>query len=294
MIDAQVKDEVGSSPLSEPNIFEYDDFRLFLHATYLFLKQSTRNFSFRYFSKRAGFSSPNFLKLVMEGKRNLSADSIPKFTRALKMPRAESDFFSLLVHFNQARDASERADYAKRILQSKGYQKMYPLKQAEFSYYASWYYVTIRELTALVDFREDPRWISEKIFPKISEIEAARALKDLEALGLLRRDDSGRLQQSARTVTTANEVVSTSILQYHKDMLLRASESIESVPRTHREFSAACVPVSEEAALKIKTMIQEFRSEVLRIAEGDAKPDRIYQLNLQLFPMTQWDREDEA
>lgn len=293
MMKARVNAEEQSSKMTPPSVFEYEDYRQFLQAMYCFLKETSRSFSYRYFSMRAGFSSPNFLQLVIEGKRNLSEESIPKFTRALKLSGAESDFFALLVNFNQARNAVERAEYAKRIVQSKGFQKMYPLKQAEFSYYASWFYVPIRELTALVDFCEDAAWIAEKIFPKITESEAARALRDLEVLGLIRRDEAGRLVQSARTVTTANEVVSSSVVHYHKEMLLRASESIEAVPRMRREFSAACVPVSKQAAEQIKLMIQEFRNEVLRVAEKDANPDRVYQLNLQLFPMTQWNVEEQ-
>ena len=274
---------------AHPSVFEYDDYRLFLRDSYAYLKVHARHFSFRYFSKRAGFASPNFLKLVMEGKRNLSLDSIPKFVDALKLTKSEGEFFAHLVHFSQSRTATERSAHAKRILRSKSFRRIYPLKQAEFSYYACWYYIPVRELAAFPSFREDYAWIATKIFPTIEVGEARQALCDLEALGLLRRDETGRLVQSTRTVSTENEVSSASVIGYHREMLRKASESIETVGRTEREISSACIPVSREMAQEIKKKIQDFRNEILSLASQDEAPDRIYQLNFQLFPLSQFD-----
>jgi len=278
----------------KPLIFEYEDYRLFLRDMYVHLKSSARHFSFRYFSKRAGFASPNFLKLVIEGKRNISDESIPRFIGALKLTRAEGEFFANLVHFNQARDSQDRAACAREILKSKVYQKIHPIQQAEFAYYANWYYIPVRELVALAEFREDPHWICHRVFPAIAADEAKAALHDLEALGLLVRTPEGRLLQAQKTVSTENEVVSSTVAAYHREMMLKAAESIDAVPRQRREISAACVPISKETAEKIKTMMQEFRQEVLAIASADEAPETIYQLNLQLFPMSRWDDEGEV
>jgi uncharacterized protein (TIGR02147 family) len=275
-----------------PSVFEYGDYRLFLGDSYHYFKTRFRQFSFRYFSKRAGFASPNFLKLVIEGKRNLSADSIPRFADALKLSKAEAEFFAHLVEFNQSKNPSHRAEHAQLMLQCKGFQKIHPLQQAEYAYYANWFYIPVRELAGMREFREDPEWIAQRIFPQITSSEAKQALQDLEALGMLTRLD-GRLVQAQRTLNTENEVSSSAIARYHKEMLTKAAESIDAVPRASREISAACVPLSKAAAAKIKTMIQEFRREVLVIAAEDNEADTVYQINMQLFPLSQWKSEDE-
>jgi uncharacterized protein (TIGR02147 family) len=271
-----------------PNVFEYSDYRLFLGDFYQYLKARFAHFSFRYFSRRAGFTSPNFLKLVIERKRNISPASVPRFAEALKLSKVESEFFTHLVQFSQSKNPTQRADSAKLMLQCKGFQKIHPLQQAEYAYYANWYYIPVRELAGLSQFREDPAWISQVIFPAISAADAAQALRDLECLGLLIRDDHGRLLQAQRTVCTANEVSSSAISHYHKDMLQMAARSIDMVPRTHREISAACVPLSRSAALKAKAMIQQFRDDILNMAVEDTDADTVYQINLQLFPLSQW------
>jgi uncharacterized protein (TIGR02147 family) len=279
--------------IPRPCVFEYGDYRLFLDDSYHYFKARFRQFSFRYFSKRAGFASPNFLKLVIEGKRNLSADSIPRFADALKLGKAEAEFFAHLVEFNQSKNPSHRAEHARLMLQCKGFQKIYPLQQAEYAYYANWFYIPVRELAGLVEFREEPEWIAQRIFPQITAAEAKQALHDLEMLGLLTRGADGRLVQAQRTLNTDNEVSSSAIARYHKEMLTKAAESIDAVPRASREISAACVPLSKAAAAKIKTMIQEFRREILVIAAEDDSADTVYQINMQLFPLSQWTSEDE-
>jgi uncharacterized protein (TIGR02147 family) len=278
---------------ARPNVFEYSDYRLFLGDMYAFMKARFNQFSFRYFSKRAGFASPNFLKLVIEGQRNVSVDSIPRFSNALKLSRSEAEFFAHLVQFNQSKTPTQRAESAKLMCQCKGFQEIYPLRQAEYAYYANWYYIPVRELTLLSHFQENPEWISRAVFPAITVAEAAQALRDLEQLSLLVRDSAGRLRQAQKTLNTENEVSSTAIVRYHKDMLTMASDSIDRVPRENREISAACVPLSRAAAAKIKTMIQDFRREILILANEDQKPETVYQINMQLFPLSQWKGEDE-
>ncbi len=277
-----------------PTIFEYEDYRIYLDDMYHYLKLNLKPFSFRYFSRRAGFASPNFLKLVIEGKRNISLDSIPRFSQALKLTKVESEFFFHLVQFNQAKSPSEKSNCANRLLSSRGFQKIHPLKQAEYAYYANWYYIPVRELIAFKNFKENPHWISQTVFPAITPEQAKQALKDLETLGLIIRNSDGQLTQTQRTVTTPNEVSSSSIVRYHKDMMGKAADSIDSVPRDRREISAACVPVSKETALKIKKMIQDFRQEILAIAHEDQNPQTIYQINMQLFPVSSWEDEEPS
>ena len=66
-------------------IFAYTNYRSFLKDLYDHKKKTTSYFSYRYFSKKAGFSSHNVLKLIINGERNIAYDSIPKFSKALEL-----------------------------------------------------------------------------------------------------------------------------------------------------------------------------------------------------------------
>ena len=80
------------------------------------LKATRPSFSYRSFSKRAGFSSPNFLKRVAEGERSLSHDSIGRFARGLRLDDAEHAVFEALVQLNQATTDDERNRSYQRLL----------------------------------------------------------------------------------------------------------------------------------------------------------------------------------
>jgi uncharacterized protein (TIGR02147 family) len=278
--------------LSRPSIFEYEDYRVYLKDLYSFLKKQRMQFSFRYFSKRAGFTSPNFLKLVIENKRNLSSDSIARFSTALKLTASESEFFNRLVHFNQSQTEADKAHWSLQLLRCKGFQKIHPLRQAEYSYYANWYYVPIREMVGLKSFRDDPLWISQHFRPALTTDQVKTALHHLQDLNLISKDEKGLWTQTQKSITTGNEVHHNFVKQYHQQMIQKASDAIDFYPRELREISAVCIPVSKNKLEDIKKMIQDFRKELLAVAESDEDANSIYQLNIQCFPVALPTKDD--
>lgn len=73
-------------------------FRGFLKARYAFLKRRPElKYSFRAFSRLAGFGSPNYLHLVMVGKRVPSVAAIPKFAKGLLLNPAQTRIFTKLA-----------------------------------------------------------------------------------------------------------------------------------------------------------------------------------------------------
>src|SRR5689334_749136 len=100
---------------SPVGVYGYLDYRAFLRDHYAAKKASSRAFSYRSFSKRAGVASPNYLKLVIEGKRNLSAKMAERFGHACGLDADASRYFVNLVAFNQAKTSIERAQCYDRL-----------------------------------------------------------------------------------------------------------------------------------------------------------------------------------
>ncbi len=271
---------------SKPKILEYGNYRLFLKAFYEAKKAAQPGFSHRVFSRMAGFGSPNFIHLVIEGKRNLSEDSIEKCLQALKLGVEEARHFRNLVLLNQAGNAEERRHYAKQIIQSRAFRKLHPITQAQFEYHSEWHRVAIRELVALDSFREDPDWIAQALVPSITPAEARKAIDLLQTLKMIERDANGRLRQAQSVVSAGDEVAMASVTRFHQQMIKKGAESIELFAQAEREISSVTIGLSKKGALQIKTLIQAFRRELLAIAENDQGLDRIYQANFQFFPLS--------
>ncbi|MBD3242678.1 MAG: TIGR02147 family protein [Chitinivibrionales bacterium] len=82
-------------------IGEYHDYREYLRDFYHFKKRTNPYYSYRLFSMKAGFKAPNLLKLVMDGKRNLTRQSVVKFAKALRLDELETERFRAMVLRNQ-------------------------------------------------------------------------------------------------------------------------------------------------------------------------------------------------
>jgi len=79
---------------SPPDIFAFLDYREYLRAYYHHAKQH-RRFSYRAFSRKAGLRSPNYLKLVIDGERNLTRDMARRFAAACGLQDEAALYFRL-------------------------------------------------------------------------------------------------------------------------------------------------------------------------------------------------------
>ncbi len=271
-----------------PDLFRYLDYRHYLKDFYRDKKKERGSrFSFRSFSRLAGFSSPNFLKLVMEGKRNLGPDGIRKFLKALRLNKEEAAFFEHLVCFNQSSSDLERNEQYQKLANSKRYREIRQIEKDHFVYYSHWHYAAIRELVLLPEFKENHEWISRKLFPPITPREAGVALELLQKLGFLKRNKSGRLIQAEQNISTAQEVQSLAITNYHREMIRKAAESIEKTPPDKRDISSLTLALSKEKFLEAKRRIQEFRRELNILLSDDKKVDSVYQINFRMFNLSE-------
>jgi uncharacterized protein (TIGR02147 family) len=140
---------------SNIDVFDYLDYRAFLRDFYTEGK-TRRSLSFRAFSRRAGLKSTNYLKLVMDGDRNLAPNMAERFAAACGLEDEEKSYFVELVRFNQAQTSTHRNEAYTRLSGFRRYQKAHKLDLAHAAYHASWYIPAIRELAARSDFVADP------------------------------------------------------------------------------------------------------------------------------------------
>lgn len=265
-------------------IYCYTDYRSFLQDAYSLAKETTAAFSYRYFARKAGFSSPNFLKLVIDGKRNLSQDSIPKFTKVFKLGRRERRFFETLVYFNQAGNPEEQAHYYQQLLEFPEYCRAQELAKEQYAYLSRWYYPVVRELVALPDFSEDPEWIARKLERQITPAQARDALEGLCRLRLLVRNDDGLLTQDEPLLTTGDGARMAAAFDYHQQMMDRAKRALHTQTSERREYGALTIALNQKQLKMLKKTIRDFRKVVMNlISQPDEEPDSIYQLNIQLF-----------
>lgn len=283
---------VSENTLTRPAPESFQDFRAYLRAMIEHLKATRPQFSYRYFSRLAGFSSPNFLKLVADGTRNLSPQSIAKFARGLGLDQREQDTFETLVLLGQARTDAERNRYYARLRKRSSGSSATRLEDAQYEVYSLPYALTIREMLLLPDFVEDPAWIGRRLRPKVSATDVKTALLLLEEIGLIVRNEAGVLKPASTKISTGPRVRSLGVRNYHRSMLETAAASLDGVSVEKRDITALTLALTPAQYEEIRARIETFRRELLDLVEDPHAPDNrgdreIYQLGFQLFPMTE-------
>lgn len=268
-----------------PIVYDYLDYRAFLRDLFEYNKAENKNFSYRYFSRDAGFASPNFLKLVIDGQRNLTNTSIAKIAKGFRLRKQEREFFENLVFMGQASAHDEKNHYYRKMLSVRSYTDSHRLEKASYDYFSRWYYPAIREIITFDDRRHTPKQIADRLNPKITPKEAEKALELLLGLGLIKKDSTGRWEQSDKIISTGPEVRSLVISNYHREMLKLASDSIENCPSEERDITALTLSINREALADIKARMTSLRRELLELAGNDENSDQVYQINLQVFPL---------
>jgi len=277
-----------------PNVFEYLDYRSYLGALYRHRKATQHGFSYRAFARRAGCRSPNFLKLIIDGKRNLSLPMASRFAKACNLGGEDAEYFATLVGFSNGRTLDERNTYFHQLTSFRQAAAFHKLQRAQAAYHSRWYLPAVRELCGLPSFKGDPAWIARTLRPRISTPQAREALQLLSELRLIRKSPRGHWVQTDAVVTTGTETKNLHIANYHRAMLQRAGEALELFAPEARDISGVTLRLSPAGLTRVKRRVQRFRQELIELSLADPSPTLIAQVNLQLFPLTDPESESDA
>lgn len=272
------------------SIFQYSDYRCFLKDKFSSLKEKNPRFSYRAFNRQAGIASSGFLKLVIEGQRNLGEEGIQKISKGFNLNEEEFEYFNWLVRFNQAESHQEKDRYFRKLMRVKPYAQAKSLQVAQYNLLSKWYYVAILELVRLDGSElKDLGWIQQNIKPTVGRRLIHNAIKELQKLGLLEEDSRGEWKRNDQILKTPDEVKSLSLVNFHKEMSQLAARAVAEDPSYKREFSALTIAVSEEGFDRIKKELQKFLKKLHGIIEQEEKSprERVCQVNLQLFQLSQ-------
>lgn len=272
--------------MKKPLVFEYLDFRNFLKDMYAYRKKKDQYFSYRHFSGKAGFASPNFLKLVIDGQRNLSPTSILKIAKGFSLKGTQRDFFENLVLMNQAQEHEQRNYYYQKMISIGGFKKVHKIAKSQYQYFSKWYYPVIREIIRFDGGSLSVEQMARLLRPKITAAEAKAAINLLDRLGLIQKNATDHWELIDGDLSTGPEVRSLVVTNFHKEMLRLAGDSIDAVPAAKRDISALTLSINRERFSEFKSRIIAFRKELLDLADLDQDPDQVIQVNIQLFPLS--------
>lgn len=271
---------------SSINVCQFIDYRTYLAAYSQEMKQRKPHWSYGAWARSLGLKSTSSITKIIQGKREPGPRITDRLVDYFAFNDKQARYFRNLVQLRKVhQDPRVSAMLIERMEKEHPDPSLRILDNQQFLAISNWYYLAVRELCRSRFFQNDPDWISKQFLFKTASRDVKRALQVLQQLGLLKKDKANRLCLAEGRVDTANDVASEGIKQYHEQVLEHAKTAVRTVPVDEREITSTTLMMSSENLTMAKELIREFKEKFERLLEED-DGDRLYQLQIQLFPMT--------
>ena len=268
-------DNGENKKLVEPDILQYTNYRVFLRDYYEYKKKTSTAFSLRFFAEKAGLSSHAHLKLAIDGKRNITKNTVTKLIHGLGLENQRAAYFESLVFFNQAQTDADKQIYYAQLIKASPRSKLHKMD----------HHSAILEMVGLKDFRPIPDQISKKLRGLVTPAQVTESLNLLLELGLLVKTANGYRQRDP-LITTDDEVQDMMVKLYHFQMLKLSATMLSDLPGQERDISALTFGIKRSDFPNLKKHLQLMRKELLDFSAKAGEAEDVVQINIQLFPLT--------
>lgn len=247
-------------------------------------QRTNPSYSLRAFAKQLGMLPPT-LSAVLAGKRPLPTATAEALPEKLSFSPSEKKRFLSSVYYRKTPPAvtqSIETASAGKILREELHHKII----------AEWEHYAILTLADTRGFQAKKSWIAKRL--GISETRAQTALDRLVQSRLMSINAAGKARLHQINVHTGNEdVASAALRQSHREALTMGIEKLESVPVEKRDYSTMTIAVSMDRMKDAKKLIRTFQKQLSELLE-DGKRSEVYQLCVQLYPMTELENSSEG
>jgi uncharacterized protein (TIGR02147 family) len=191
-----------------------------------------------------------------------------------------------MVLFNQAKTIEERNRYFNELIMLRKVRESRKIEASEYEYFSTWYHPVIRAIIEQIRFRGDYTMLASLLKPAISSIQARNSVELMEKIGLLKKDEDGYYIVTNATITTGEHEKALAIVNYQQATMLLAQEALDRFHKNERDISTLTIGIAHEDVEKVKAILAEARQKIVQLTVANKKSDSVYQVNMQLFPLS--------
>lgn len=263
------------------------DYRDFLRELHRGVEGVVGRYPMVRFSRDLGLAAGNTAYMVLHGYRRLSHHQTETLCGALGVTGIERKFLQKLREYADCKDESARASIFQGLVSLKEQVTGSDHDRLMLQFFADWHHAALFEMIGLPDFRSDPEWIASRFFRPITADEVKKSLELLQTLGLVVYDEAqAKHIKTQANLTVGPEVAGLGAVGFHLQMLALAQNALSQIAADEREIGALTLAVDASMALRLKEDLRLFKKYVVFLSEQCRAPDRLLQLNFQLFPIT--------
>jgi len=240
-------------------IFDYNNYRKYL-ADYINDKKKTKNLSFRFFAKKFGFNSPNYVQAILSEKRSISVEKSQQISESLGLNDIEGQYFKILVQLSGNLSSEKKTNLKKELLRlakqankesinsEKAYDHLLVIMLWEFFQVTESSWSVERVIKSL------------KIPVKAKDVESA--FQSLEKLNVIEKNQTGSYRKTKEAYFEPIQDRSVKgIKRCHKTMIDNSRASI-NLGLDDRELQGLVLAVPKDQWDNIKQDIRLFMTQL--------------------------------
>lgn len=275
-----------------PDIYRYTDYRSFLSDWFDESKLRQPHMSYRYLGSRIPIDPGNLIR-IFRGQRHISETMAQRFVKALHLTDREALYFMALVPYTKGMSEQSTGDALQKLLSLREL-RVKTLEADQYSFYHDWHHTAVRLLVSLGAFNGDFEALGNLLSPAITASEAEESIQLLRNLGMLHQELDGAWVLSDDFITTGDTWKGKSAQDFQRQSLQLAMEAFDRHASDTRSMSTLSLSIPQSKLPELKQITKQFRAQVMRWAGIQENPDRVYQVNIQIFPMSEAIPSNEA
>jgi uncharacterized protein (TIGR02147 family) len=278
------------SRMTAPNmkrIYAYQDPRDFLREQFDYRRQVEPSFSVRKWAKDMGLKGPKLLAGLLSGSKRFR----PRYTEFLKkglcLDAMEELYFETMILRKNSKDAEETS-VLDRLLQnlSPGEEIQTRVSNDE-NVFSDWTAMALLSALEISELRSE-KDLLKAFSEKLSSDKFYTLIKMLKEKGLLSEDNDG-LKPNQQRLLSSTDQLNLGSHHYYEEVLDLAKCAI-STNLVQREFQFFSVTISSEDIPAYKDMIRSLRTKMESRGLHSTRPDSVYQMSIQFFPLVTVER----
>ncbi len=244
-------------------------------------------FSLRAFARMIEVD-PSAVSAIFKGKRSLPKKNAESVAQILQLDEKETYLFKESI-FNKNKVMTPE-DEAVEHAQLKSVYHDIKENARNYAIIAEWEHYAIISLMDLEDFQNDEMWIAERL--GIDYQRAREVIKNLLQANIITVDPRNNVwHKNYERLNTTDMVPSKAIRASHEESMRMAIEKMHSLPIDERTMSSSTFCMDRTKIPMANKLIKEFRRKLIELMEAGKKTD-VYQIQVQLFPLTEPGKEE--
>lgn len=265
-------------------IFNEVDYRKILKEFYTNRKESMPLYSYRIMGEKLGLDGAQLFR-VIQSLQHLPPRCVPNAKTMLGLIGRASEYFDLIFAAAKTRNIAKRNHLMDQAYALRDVERR-KLISTELNLFSFWWFPVVLSYLEVTGGYADAAQIAKAVVPNISEQQATEALTFLKNNGFIVRMASGRYKLAKPHLTASGPEKAAAIRAYQKQTMVMGSEAIDRFPNTERNASTLTIAIDEECFTEICGMAQEFRRQIQKRIEEATSPDRVIQITMSIFPVT--------